>query len=359
MYIQIFNWNYLLVVVFLLIVNVRLASKLSVLPGFDKMRKWVITILILCVCYSLADVWGFFLGITMKIQQLYGINAITDLIFALASFLIFFYSERKVCSRIFQKWSGRILMALPMVGMVILQIVSWKTGNVFYITEYGEYTYGPLFVIYYFGLENGYAELALIHSIYRLYSDHRSNYRRHNLNTIGYVSCILSGTYLQLFFRDAPCANMGMTLAIILIFVDCQENLLNSSREQLQDALQEMVVSNEIINAISKIYTLIYRIDLSRNFMEEVSNEDEIHRLSGNVDKATEILEDGILRLVDADSREAMNEFLDLSTLQERMQTEENIRMEYRGTDGNWYSNWKSITFAPDCTEYYEQCHQI
>lgn len=87
MYIQIFNWNYLLVVVFLLIVNVRLASKLSVLPGFDKMRKWVITILILCVCYSLADVWGFFLGITMKTQQLYGINAITDLIFALASFL--------------------------------------------------------------------------------------------------------------------------------------------------------------------------------------------------------------------------------------------------------------------------------
>lgn len=120
-----------------------------------------------------------------------------------------------------------------------------------------------------------------------------------------------------------------------------------------------MVVSNEIINAISKIYTLIYRIDLSRNFMEEVSNEDEIHRLSGNVGKATEILEDGILRLVDADSREAMNEFLDLSTLQERMQTEENIRMEYRGTDENWYSNWKSITFAPDCTEYYEQCHQI
>lgn len=100
-----------------------------------------------------------------------------------------------------------------------------------------------------------------------------------------------------------------------------------------------MVVSNEIINAISKIYTLIYRIDLSRNFMEEVSNEDEIHRLSGNVGKATEILEDGIFRLVDADSREAMNEFLDLSTLQERMQTEENIRMEYRGTDGNWYSS--------------------
>ncbi len=339
MYIQIFNWNYFLVVLFLLIVNVRLASKLSVLPGFDKMRKWVLSILILCVCYSLADVCRNFFGINGRTQQLYGINAVTDLIFALTGFLIFFYSERKFCSRIFQKWYGRIIFMLPMIGMVILQILSWKTRPIIYSTEYGGYIRGPLFVFYYFVLENGYVELALLHGIYRLCTGHRLNDRKQNLNTIGYVSCILSGIYLQLFFRDIPCANMGLTLAIVLIFVDCQENLLNSSREQLQETLQEVTVSNEIINAISKIYTLIYRIDLPDNFMEEVSNEDEIHRLSGNAGKATEILEDGILRLVDADSKATMVEFLNLSTLPERMQTEENIRMEYRGTDGNWYSS--------------------
>ena len=43
-------------------------------------------------------------------------------------------------------------------------------------------------------------------------------------------------------------------------------------QEQLQKALDEAKLSNEIIEAIAKSYQYISRIDISKNWFEEISN---------------------------------------------------------------------------------------
>ena len=56
-----------------------------------------------------------------------------------------------------------------------------------------------------------------------------------------------------------------------------------NSRRQLQEALDEATLNNEIISAISKIYFSIYRIDLALDMYEEVSSDNEVHRLTGRM----------------------------------------------------------------------------
>ena len=61
-------------------------------------------------------------------------------------------------------------------------------------------------------------------------------------------------------------------------------------QNQLKQALDETRLSNEIISAIAKSYCSIYRIDVQKDFFEEVSNDSEIHKLTGNRGCASEKL---------------------------------------------------------------------
>ena len=51
-------------------------------------------------------------------------------------------------------------------------------------------------------------------------------------------------------------------------------------QNQLKQALDEARLSNEIISAIAKSYCSIYRIDVQKDFLEEVSNDSEMHNLT-------------------------------------------------------------------------------
>lgn len=60
-----------------------------------------------------------------------------------------------------------------------------------------------------------------------------------------------------------------------------------AQKRKLQEALDEAQLNNEIISAISKVYFAIYRIDLREDFYEEISSDNEVHRLTGRIGKAS------------------------------------------------------------------------
>ena len=107
---------------------------------------------------------------------------------------------------------------------------------------------------------------------------------------------------------------------------------------QLQQALDEAKLQNEIISAISKNYHSIYRIDLQRDFFEEISNDDETHRLTGNKGCASEKLYQICDTMITPEYRPLVRPFMDISTVAERLKKEEYISTEYRMCDGNWHS---------------------
>lgn len=108
-------------------------------------------------------------------------------------------------------------------------------------------------------------------------------------------------------------------------------------QRSLKKALDEARLNNEIISAISKIYFAIYRIDLKKDFYEEVSSGSEVHSLTGTCGKASDYMKKLCRKFVASEYRDHVMEFFDLSTLQERMREEETIATEYLAQDGNWH----------------------
>ena len=108
-------------------------------------------------------------------------------------------------------------------------------------------------------------------------------------------------------------------------------------QNQLKQALDETRLSNEIISAIAKSYCSIYRIAVQKDFFEEVSNDSEIHKLTGNRGCASEKLYQLCDSMVAPEYRPLIRPFLDVSTLSARLKMEECISTEYRMCDGSWH----------------------
>lgn len=102
-----------------------------------------------------------------------------------------------------------------------------------------------------------------------------------------------------------------------------------NSRRQLQEALDEANLNNEIISAISKIYFSIYRIDLTQDMYEEVSSDNKVHRLTGRMGRASSKMKELCHRFVVPEYQDKILDFFDLSTIAERLHTDETIAMDY------------------------------
>lgn len=132
---------------------------------------------------------------------------------------------------------------------------------------------------------------------------------------------------------DADCTEVVMGFRYIDDLMGNQEY----QKTKLEDALAEARLNNEIISSISKIYWMIYRMDLVKGMYEEVSAGEEMHRLTGKRGNITEMFRDTVDNVIAPEYQDIMRVFLDVSTLSERMQNRETISMEYLAADGIWY----------------------
>ena len=108
-------------------------------------------------------------------------------------------------------------------------------------------------------------------------------------------------------------------------------------QEQLQRALDEVKLSNEIIEAIARSYQYISRIDISKDWFEEITNraaESMNYKKSGEVSSGNRNV---CKKFVAEEYQEAFLKFTDITTLPVRMKNEETIVMEYQMKDGNWH----------------------
>ncbi|WP_455720410.1 ATP-binding protein [Agathobacter sp.] len=107
-------------------------------------------------------------------------------------------------------------------------------------------------------------------------------------------------------------------------------------QEQLQNALDEARLSNEIISAIAKTYQYISRIDIQADYFEEISNRDEM-RLGLKKEGRVSVSTRQVCNNIADEYRDAYLKFADLSTLPERMKNEATIMLEYRMKNGDWH----------------------
>ena len=108
-------------------------------------------------------------------------------------------------------------------------------------------------------------------------------------------------------------------------------------QKQLQDTLEKVKLSNEIISSIARTYQYISRIDIQADYFEEINNRDTEHLKFTKSGKLSESNEKVCRQYVAEEYQEAFFKFVDLKTLPERMKNEETLVLEYRMKDGDWH----------------------
>lgn len=108
-------------------------------------------------------------------------------------------------------------------------------------------------------------------------------------------------------------------------------------QEKLEEALNTAKLNYEITSAISKLYDLIYRIDLENDMFEEVTNQGESHKLTGRHGNISLDFKRIREEIVSPEYQEYMKNFLDLTTLSDRMKDRDTIAAEYLSTSESWH----------------------
>ena len=126
--------------------------------------------------------------------------------------------------------------------------------------------------------------------------------------------------------------------SVVLAFRHIDEIMEKEKRiqDRLKQALDEANLKNEVISAISKSYRSIYRIDLRKDFFEEISNDHETHKLTGYTGCASEKLYQICDNMIVPEYRDVVRPFLNLATLPERLKNDEYVTTEYPMCDGSW-----------------------
>ena len=106
---------------------------------------------------------------------------------------------------------------------------------------------------------------------------------------------------------------------------------------QMETMMDQLRLNNEIISAISKMYWLIYRMNLNDDTFEEISSEESVYRLTGKTGITSIQLQKFREQFVASEFQESMKEFLDMSTLSDRLKDREDVSIEYKSTTGKWH----------------------
>jgi len=137
---------------------------------------------------------------------------------------------------------------------------------------------------------------------------------------------------------DNPKAHIDQQLLLSVMASSLYCEIMHiKERKAAAKAKEEILLDNEIIHAISKLYFAIFRIDLQRDYYDEVSSDSSVHTLTGASGTASSKMRELRDKFVEKDFYEQVGEFFNLTTLSERLEKLDTIELEYLATDGNWH----------------------
>ena len=112
---------------------------------------------------------------------------------------------------------------------------------------------------------------------------------------------------------------------------------------ELMNVNEELNKRIALISSLSEIYISCYDINMSTGHYNELKAKTYVHNIIPKCGDAAESLEYFVDTFVSCEYREEMEKFIDLSTLDERLNGEQIISMEYAGT----MIRWGRVGFVP------------
>ena len=140
--------------------------------------------------------------------------------------------------------------------------------------------------------------------------------KRLGIESVAAAPLTVNGSVVGFIGVNNPSRNTGHLLLLSVIASACCSEIVNARLENSNNALTERM---KIIQSMSEIYSSLYYIDISNNHYTELSSVDAVHRQIGSSGNAQETLEFFCRNMVTSEYTDELLEFVDISTLNERI----------------------------------------
>lgn len=227
-----------------------------VLTGVDKQKKQILfsyALIANALTFVLDLLWYFidikFFRVSNDINYL--VNGLYFIQSTIGAYSWFFYSEYIQESQFRKNKALQILSVLPVLITVFLVIISYKTGWLFYIDASGTYHRGSLYFLQ-TTISYGYVIFTAGKALCKAFI--KKNYAQKNelISLASFaVYPLLFGT-LQVIFPTVPLLCVGITLAILNVYLSFQEQRISldaltqlNNRNQLTTYLSTKIKQNE------------------------------------------------------------------------------------------------------------------
>lgn len=267
------NAGYEISILFMLIVDMLLVLKLNATNTLSKNNKWIISMFIICFCCAASDALCVAFGNVHNRALIFVLNAVFVVTFTLVGLDLFINNEKQCGSIIYKNKLLRAITLLPALTLFGLIFCSYWNGLVFYVDENYHYSRGELYNLFFIGLGNIYIELTLILSMLRLIREKNKDRRKLLLRSFYYALPIMVGSCVQIYVPYIPCFNMGLTMTMILFFVNGQEFLI-------KDMVKQNEKERDLLAVLCADYSAVYYVDLLNNHCEIVKNNERSHNLN-------------------------------------------------------------------------------
>lgn len=156
----------------------------------------------------------------------YLVNSLYFLCSVFCSTTWFFFTESEMGTDVVRMRYLRLIAAFPAAMMLILLIISYFNGCMFFFDAQGAYVRGPLFLLS-FLVPCLYLILSIIRPLSRAFRKENYAIRRNFLNLAWFSMITVIASILQILVPGSPLPCVGITLAIVLVFVNSQELLVS------------------------------------------------------------------------------------------------------------------------------------
>jgi diguanylate cyclase (GGDEF)-like protein len=210
----------------------------------DKRFQWkvFIGVILTTMCFQLSDlIWGLTETGYLQLPALgnYVTNAVYYIMTAFTAYLCFYYAQLIMDTDITRKKHLRIISELPLYIVIILVLLSYWTGWIFYIDENNHYCRGT-YTMLHVAVSYGYTIVSLIQVISAALKKENFQKRKEYLNILYFI--LMPGLFcaLQVCIPGVPLVSMGLTVGILLVYMNTEEMLISidvltklSNRNQL------------------------------------------------------------------------------------------------------------------------------
>ncbi len=162
-----------------------------------------------------------------------------------------------------------------------------------------------------------------IENTYRFIESHQRTMIEEALAAIIVLLLFLAG--LHLFIRRAR------------VRAEKAEQTIREKNVALEKALGGMTKHEQILDALATVYSTIFVAQVPSHGYELLEGPEPMKELVGTSGCFDDVLDEVLLNFVHIDDREVMREFLDFTTLADRLADKKTINLEYKDPRDRWF----------------------